>query len=77
MCNQDLNFEQPLFNFETNDHFRALCRGQGIPSVVWETKDKKAANARTVLDPIVHDGHEIIVDFIGTCSFYVVYPVLY
>jgi hypothetical protein len=29
---------------------------------VWETSEKKKANARTVLDPIVHDGHEIIVD---------------
>jgi hypothetical protein len=77
LCNPDLNFKQPLFNFDTNDHLRALIRGQGIPSVVWETSEKKKANARSVLDPIVHDGHEIIVDFIGTFSFYVAHTVLY
>ncbi len=77
LCNPDLNFEQQLFNFDTNDHLRALSRGHGIPSVVWETIEKKKANARTVLDPIVHYGHEIIVNFIGKCSVFVVHPVWY
>ena len=67
--NPDVNFEQPIFDFTTNDHLRILDRGQGIQSVVWETKEKKAANAQSVLNPIVHDGHEVVVDFIGTCSF--------
>jgi hypothetical protein len=49
---KDINFDKPIFDFVSNPHLGALLRA-GVPPLVWETKEKMAANARTVLDPIM------------------------
>ena len=71
----DLIWANPLLDVSTNRHLSALAR-QGVPSIVWETKERKSANARTVLDPITTAGQEILLDFLGmykyipVCNFY-------
>ena len=71
----DLIWANPLLDISTNRHLSALAR-QGVPSIVWETKERRSANARTVLDPITTAGQEIILDFLGMykyiqeCNFY-------
>ena len=62
-------FHKPLLDFTlaSNRHHESLTR-PGTPSCVWETQAKKAVNVRTVLDPIIHDGHENVIDFIGAAA---------
>ena len=62
--NPGINFDKPLLDFTSNRHLELLAR-PGTPSCVWETPAHKAGNTRTVLDPIIHDGHENVIDFIG------------
>ena len=62
--NPAINFDKPLLDFTSNHHLEFLAR-PGTPSCVWETPAHKAGNTRTVLDPIIHDGHENVIDFIG------------
>ena len=65
LCNPGITFDKPLLDFTSNRHLEALTR-PGTPSCVWETQAHKAGNTRTVLDPIIHGGHEHVIDFIGT-----------
>ena len=71
----DLDWAKPLLEISTNRHLSALAR-PGVPNIVWETKERKSANARTVLDPITTAGQEILLDFLGmykyiqVCNFY-------
>ena len=60
----DLDWAKPLLEISTNRHLSALAR-PGVPNIVWETKERKSANARTVLDPITTAGQEILLDFLG------------
>jgi hypothetical protein len=65
LCNPAIIFDKPILDITSNRHLEALAR-PGMPSCVWETRAEKVANVRTVLDPIIHDGHENVTDFIGT-----------
>ncbi len=55
------DFERPLIDVAANVHLSGLSR-PGVPPVVWETKDKHSARARTVLNPVVTAG---LLEFLG------------
>ena len=40
-----------------------------VKPVVWESKERHEAGARTVLDPIGSAGQEILLGFIGDCRY--------
>jgi hypothetical protein len=73
MGNPAMVFDRPILDFTSIPGLEALSR-PGTPSCVWETKEKRATMARTVLDPIANQGHENLVDFIGKLCMYLVYP---
>ncbi len=53
---QALNFDKPIFNFKEDSNCRSMVP-KDVTTIVWETKDRKAANAKTILDTIKHEGH--------------------
>ena len=62
---KDIDWSKPVLEVESNVHLSALGRA-GVPNVVWETLERKAANMRSVLDPIMNAGQEILLDLLGT-----------
>ena len=62
---QPMDWSKKIIDIASNPHLSALAR-PGVPPIVWETKDRKASNARTVLDPISNAGQEVLLDFLGT-----------
>ena len=67
LCNSSLNFDKPILDFTNNRHLEAMAAQSGdscIP-VVWETKERTASNAKTVLSSIKNAGQEILADFLG------------
>jgi hypothetical protein len=56
-------FHKPI----ENDDLEAMAaqRGDGIIPVVWESKDRKGANSKTVLSSIKHDCQETLAEFLG------------
>ncbi len=67
LCNWSINFDKPILDFTNNRHLEAMAaqRGDGCIPVVWETKERKASNAKTVLSSIKNEGQEILADFLG------------
>ena len=53
LCNSSIDFDKPILYFTNNRHFEAMAaqRGDGCIPVVWETKERKESNAKTVLSP--------------------------
>ena len=62
---KDIDWSKPILEIESNVHLSALGRA-GVPNIVWETLERKAANMRSVLDPIMNAGQEILLDLLGT-----------
>ena len=58
-----IDFGKAVFNFKDNEHLSALSK-PGHSPVVWESKLKP--KTRTVLNPIDNEGHELLLDFLGT-----------
>ena len=54
----------PILDIAVNPHLSALARA-GVPPIVWETKERRSSNARTVLEPISTAGQEILLHFLG------------
>ncbi len=46
----------------------AAQRGDSCIPVVWETKERKESNTKTVLSSIKNEGQEILADFLGNDS---------
>jgi hypothetical protein len=67
LCNSSINFDKPILDFTNNRHLEAMAaqRGDGCIPVVWETKERKESNAKTVLSSIKNEGQEILADFLG------------
>ena len=67
LCNLSINFDKPILDFTNNRHLAAMAaqRGDGCIPVVWETKERKESNAKTVLSSIKNEGQEILADFLG------------
>ncbi len=66
--NQATDFDKLIIKIATNPHLSGLSR-PGVPSIVWETKERRATLARTVLDPISTAGREVLLEFLGTSFF--------
>jgi hypothetical protein len=60
-----INFDKPILDFSNNSHLEAMAaqRGDGSIPVVWESKERKGANSKTVLSSIKNDGQETLADF--------------
>ncbi len=65
------DFNEQIIDITTNPHLSGLSR-QGVPTIVWEIKERHQARSHTVLDPISTVGQEVLLDFIGI-SFVQVY----
>ncbi len=65
--NSSINFDKPILDFTNNRHLEAMTvqRGDGCIPVVWESKERKESNAKTVLSSIKYEGQEILEDFLG------------
>jgi hypothetical protein len=66
LCNPDEDFATPILDVSTNPHITTLVSG-GIRVCLWQNPVKKGANIKSVLSEIVHAGHELLAEFIGTC----------
>ena len=66
-----VSFAKAIFNFRDNEHLKDLLTPGSTP-VVWESKQKP--NTRTVLNPINHAGHEVVLDFLGVFCFISSFP---
>ncbi len=58
LCNSSINFDKPILDFTNNRHLEAMAaqRGDGCIPVVWEIKERKKSNAKTVLSSIKNEG---------------------
>jgi hypothetical protein len=67
VCKSSINFDKPILDFTNNRHVEAMAaqRGDCCIPVVWETKERTASNAKTVLSSIKNEGKEILADFLG------------
>ncbi len=68
------DFNRPIIDISTNPHLSGLSR-QGVPPIVWETKERHSAHSRTVLDPISTAGQHVLLEFLGmsfvyTCTYF-------
>ncbi len=63
------DFERPLINVAANVHLSGLSR-TGVPPIVWESKERHSALARTVLDPITTSGQRLLLKFLGMSFVY-------
>ena len=61
---KQIDWTQPILDIAANPQLSALARA-GVPPIVWETKERRSANARTVLEPISTAGQEILLHFLG------------
>jgi hypothetical protein len=61
---KQIDWTTPILDIAANPHLSALAR-PGVPPIVWETKERRSANARTVLDPIATAGQELLLHFLG------------
>ena len=61
---KQIDWTQPILDIAANPHLSALARA-GVPPIVWETKERRSTNARTVLEPISTAGQEILLHFLG------------
>ena len=64
------SFEMSLINVAANIHLSGLSR-QGVPPVVWETKEKHSARACMVLNPIVTARQRRLLEFLGMSFVYI------
>jgi hypothetical protein len=64
------DFEKPLIDITTNVHLSGLSR-PGVPPIVWETKERHSARARTVLNPVATAGQRLLLEFLGMYFVYV------
>ena len=64
------DFERPLIDIAANVHLSGLSR-PGVPPIVWETKERHSARARTVLDPVATAGQRLLLEFLGMYFVYV------
>ncbi len=60
----DLPFDKPIIDIASNPLLAPLV-SPGAHPIVWETKNRMAASARTVLDPLTTAGQESLCDFLG------------
>jgi hypothetical protein len=58
------DFERPLIDVVANVHLSGLSR-PGVPPIVWETKERHCARARTVLDPVATAEQLLLLEFLG------------
>ncbi len=56
-------FAKPIIDIASNPQLSPLSMN-GVPPTVWENKERRGTNARTVLDPITTEGQELLLDFI-------------
>ena len=61
---KSVDWSTPVIHIASNPHLQALTR-PGVLPIVWETKERRSANARTVLEPISTAGQEILLHFLG------------
>ncbi len=68
LCNKAINFDKQILDFTASRRLEAMAKQLAYNSspVVWETKERKDSNAKTVLSSINNDGQEILVYFLGT-----------
>jgi hypothetical protein len=71
-----IDFNTPIIDIAANPHLSGLTR-LGVPPIVWETKERRATNARTVLDPISTAGQEVLLEFLGMSCIYFCSSYLY
>jgi hypothetical protein len=70
---QPIDFDRPIIVILTNSHLSCMSR-QGVPLIVWETKERHSAHAHTVLNPISTASQQVLLEFLGmsfvcTCTF--------
>ncbi len=60
------DFDRPFIDISANIHLSDLnLSGQGVPPIVWETRDRHSGYAHTVLDPILTPSHLVLLEFLG------------